>query len=198
MNIERPSQSAVICLLLWLAWTMTNRGWIGDIPVLRTWAGNPLSETSLFLLLFFVWLILAVHNLLAWRHRSQRAQVHANLLCLALTALLAFALPSKAVTMFYLWHDDFQRIATSPGVLPQDHWKYGTVDKYGTIDANFAPDGGFAVHFDYGIGVAGLIYNPHDEPELHEVMVLCDPSRIEGGFIRRLEPNWFLCYRMDY
>lgn len=197
MSIARPSRSVVICLLLWLAWTLTNRGWIGDIP-LRLNAGRWLSDALLFLLLLFAGLILAVRNLWAWRHRPRRAQVHANLLCLALAAVAAFELPSKAVTMFYFWHDDFQRIATSPGAPPKDHWKYGSVNKQGIVDEHFMPDGGTAAHFDYGVGVAGLLYNPHDEPVLTEFNVICDQRHVAGGFIRRLEPNWFLCYRMDY
>lgn len=195
MNITRPSRIVAVFLLLWLTSTLTNRGWIGNIPGLRTLAGNLLIEFPLFLLLIIVWLVLLVRNLLAWRHKPLRAQVHANLLCLALAALLAFALPSKAVTMFYLWHDDFQRIAHNqayPGMPFKEHWKYGTVK------TNLALNGGVTVQFDYGVGVAGLLYNPHDEPIKHEIMVFCDPDHDEGGFIRRLETNWFLCYRMYY
>jgi hypothetical protein len=197
--VARPAPSAAICLLLWLVWALTNRGWIGAIPGLRTWAGYFLSELLLSFLLIAAWLILLMRNLWVWRRRPRRAQVHANLLCLGLAALLAFALPSRAATMFYLWHDDFQNIAHSHAPtdsgshdLFRNHWKYGTVHTH------TAPDGGTTVHFDYGVGVAGLLYNPHDQPVESEWTVFCDRSHDEGGFIRRLEPNWFLCYHRMY
>jgi hypothetical protein len=195
MRIARPAPSAAICLLLWLVWALNERGWVSINTEVRLWVGQGISGLLLLFLLFIVWLILLVRNLWAWR-RPPRARVHANLLCLGLAALVAFELPSKAVTMFYLWHDDFQSLTHTPGALFENHFRNHW--KYGTVSTGDPPGGGVAVHFDYGYNVPGLLYNSHDQPELSETTVICDPEYRDGGFIRRLEPNWFLCYNMVY
>jgi hypothetical protein len=185
----------LLCLAAWLLWALTNRCWIGEIPGLRTLAHHAVLDLLVLALLALAWVVLMMARLLALRHPATRSRARTQVLVLALAAVLVLALPSRALTMFRVWHADFVQAArTAPGATDRlsGHWKFGTVT---VLDLR---EGGQSVRFDYGTGVAGLLFNPHDEPVHGETSVYCDPSRSDGGFIRRLEPRWFLCYRMHY
>ncbi len=120
----------LLCLAAWLLWALTNGGWIGEIPALRTLAHHAVLDLLVLALLALAWVVLMMTNLLALRHPATRSRARTQVLVLALAAVLALALPSRALTMFRVWHADFVQLArTAPGRTDRlsGHWKFGTV-----------------------------------------------------------------------
>lgn len=212
-----------LCGGVYIFTALANQGWIPYIKGIVV-GGYGFEAACIqfvyYFVLFGVSAILlskAIHQLAKHHKEASIRKLAASVVFMGIGIASLFA-PSRAELSFWVWHDDFKAIVQSsmtgnpiylPAILPITHerpWRFGeTVTISDTASSwSFRPgnppkqtsDPEHVLVFDYGYAVASLVFNSTDQAISHEFSGLCMTDTSEGGFIKRLEKNWFLCQRL--
>lgn len=200
-----------VCGGIYVFAALANQGWIPYMPgiVVGGYGFWPLcAGVAFYLCLLGVSAILlykAARQLALRSRTADKRKLVASLVFMGVGIASLFA-PSRAELSFWVWHDDFKAIAQSGkagNVITQERpWRFGrtitTSDtpvswSSGPLEQRSEPQ--HVLVFDYGHAVASLVFNSTDQAISHEGSGLCMTNTSEGGFIKRLEKNWFLCQR---